>query len=315
MEENKIWIIGAGSMAREYAKVLDALGRDYTVIGRGEKSAADFYASTGHEVIAGGLEHVLERASSLPGHAIVAVNVETLSAATETLMRAGVKNILVEKPGFCSPSELERLMEAKSETGSQVYVAYNRRFYASVKAAEKIIEEDGGLRSMHFEFTEWSRSVTAIERPESVCRNWFYANSTHVVDLAFFIGGNPAAMTSYASGELGWHSPAVFSGAGSTDRGVLFSYCADWNAPGRWAVELMTAHRRIYLKPMESLQIQQLNSVRVDQYEIDDSLDKAFKPGLYLQTEAFINGDTSRLCSLDEQSEAVRNIYQRILNG
>ena len=34
-----VWIIGAGGIAIEYAKVLDALGVNYIVIGRGQKNA------------------------------------------------------------------------------------------------------------------------------------------------------------------------------------------------------------------------------------------------------------------------------------
>lgn len=39
---------------------------------------------------------------------------------------------------------------------------------------------------------------------------------------------------------------------------------------------------------MEKLQMQKLNSVSVEEYEIDDALDKEYKPGLYKQTESFL---------------------------
>lgn len=306
------WLVGAGAMAREYTRVLKALGQPFKVIGRGEESAAKFLAETGVEAVTGGVEAAAGKLGCVPEKAIVAVDVNQLSAVAQSLISLGVKQILVEKPGFASPAELPALVESATSHGAEVYLAYNRRFYASVLAAEKIIEADGGLQSMHFEFTEWSRSVTAIERPASVFANWFYANSTHVVDLAFFIGGWPEMMNCYTKGELEWHSPAVFAGAGVTSRGALFSYCANWDAPGRWAVELLTRTHRLYLKPMEQLQIQQLNSVKVEPVEIDDKLDREFKPGLYKQTEAFINGDTSRLCTLAQQAEHVANVYNRI---
>jgi pyruvate/2-oxoglutarate dehydrogenase complex dihydrolipoamide dehydrogenase (E3) component len=34
---NNIWLIGAGSIAVEHARVMAALGVDFTVIGRGER--------------------------------------------------------------------------------------------------------------------------------------------------------------------------------------------------------------------------------------------------------------------------------------
>lgn len=310
-----LWIVGTGTMAREYAKVLNALGREFTAVGRSQKNADNFTETTGAPAIAGGINKVLSEEKNVPERAIVAVNVDQLSPVVTDLMKAGVRKILVEKPGFCNPDELDTILSISRETDSQVAIAYNRRFYASVLAAEKIISDDGGLRSMHFEFTEWERSVTAFNRPREIFENWFYANSTHVVDLAFFMAGSPVEMTSMVAGKLEWHTPAIFTGTGKTSRDVLFSYCANWNAPGRWGVELLTPLHRLYLKPMEQLQIQELYSVKTEPVAIDDSLDRDFKPGLYRQTEAFLADDFSRLCTLADQSSHVKTIYKRIVNG
>ncbi len=315
MNDEKIWVVGTGAMAREYAKVLKALSADFTAIGRSQTNAERFSEETDCHTLSGGIEKVLSGNTDIPDRAIVAVSVDQLAPVTSALIQAGVQKILVEKPGCCLPSELESLQSLAEKAECRVYIAYNRRFYASVLEAEKIIENDGGLKSMHFEFTEWSRSVTAIERPREVFENWFYANSTHVVDLAFFIGGLPEKIASFTSGRLDWHTPAIFTGAGKTEKDVLFSYCANWNAPGRWGVELLTPLHRLYLKPMEQLQIQNLNSVKIDPVEIDDTLDRNFKPGLYRQTKAFLSDNISRLCPLGEQLCHVKTIYDKIVNG
>ena len=47
--------------------------------------------------------------------------------------------------------EFEDLVRATSEKEANVFVAYNRRFYASVLKAQEIIEEDGGVTSFNFE--------------------------------------------------------------------------------------------------------------------------------------------------------------------
>ena len=57
----------------------------------------------------------------------------------------------------------------------------------------------------------------------------------------------------------------------------LFSYQANWNAPGRWGIEILTSQHRLYLRPMEKLQIQNTGSVDISEVEIDDQLDKEFK--------------------------------------
>lgn len=315
---NEIWIVGAGFMAIEYARVLRAQGRSFRVIGRGAESAQRFLDATGTAPVTGGLDLFLGRDPELPEAAIVAVNVEALLPSAVALMKYGVKQLLIEKPGVCNYGEVDELERIAEQTGSRVYIGYNRRFFASVMAAEKIIKEDGGVSSFHFEFTEWARRVMSVPRTPASVENLFLTNSTHVVDTAFFLGGEPAQMTCFQSGagELDWHpSGAVYAGAGVSRTGALFSYEADWLAPGRWAVEILTKSHRLYLKPMETLQIQQLESVKVEPVQIDDRLDREFKPGIYLQTKAFLENEGSRLCSLKEQCRYIREVYSQISGG
>lgn len=308
-----IWIIGAGAIAREYAKVLKALGKEFLCIGRSEKSALEFEAATGIPAISGGLESYLINNTEIPEAAIIATNLSSLADNTLSLIKYGVKRILCEKPGFLYPEELDAVLKAAQTMQAEVYYAYNRRFFASILTAEKIIEEDGGLLSFNFEFTEWGHVIAQYNKPKSELNNWFYANSTHVVDLAFFLGGVPKEMTCFTKDEFEWHKPINFAGAGRTDKDVLFSYQANWDAPGRWAVELLTSKHRIYLKPMEQLQLQDKGSVKVYPVEIDDHLDKEFKPGFYLEVMAFLEGDTLRLCSIQQQIEHVAGIYSEIM--
>ncbi len=309
-----IWIIGAGLIAKEYARILNSLGKDYVVIGRGDSSAEMFEKEIGHVVVRGGLEKYLETVSveQKPSHVIIAVDVVQLAVTLGQLMLKNIPYILIEKPGFAEVKDLSELEPIMRLSESKVLIAYNRRFFASVIEAEKIIHEDGGLTSFHFEFTEWTKSVKAIPRDKKTLENWFYTNSSHVVDLAFYLGGFPKKLSSYTSGTLDWYKHAVFVGAGETEKDILFSYCANWNAPGRWAVELMTSKHRLYLKPMETLQIQNLNSVTVSPVEIDDRLDKEFKPGFYLQTKSFLENDFSRFCTLEEQISHVNHWYKLI---
>ena len=179
--------------------------------------------------------------------------------------------------------------------------------------AERIIAEDGGLKSFSFEFTEWGHVIAKYNKPQDELMNWFYANSTHVVDLAFFLGGTPVEMINYSKDEADWHKPINFAGAGRTNKDVLFTYQANWDAPGRWAVELLTTQHRIYLKPMEQLQMQDKGSVKVYPVEIDDHQDKEYKPGFYLETLAFLNGDTERLCTIQQQVQHISHIYNVML--
>lgn len=66
---------------------------------------------------------------------------------------------MLEKPAGLNYKEIKEISDASYAQKAKVYVAYNRRFYASTEKALEIIRADGGLRDMHFEFTEWGERV------------------------------------------------------------------------------------------------------------------------------------------------------------
>jgi len=300
----KIWLVGAGEMALEYVKILKDIQYPFQVIGRGENSAENFKQKTGVDVITGGIIDFLQRNEALCSHAIVAVGVEDLYLTSMLLLKAGVKNILLEKPGAIRKEQLLELQTLASQQNATVGIGYNRRFYQATEKAKEIIKEDGGVTSFNFEFTEWSHVIETLEKPKEVFENWFLANSTHVVDLAFYLGGKPKEICSYTSGALKWHkSSSIFAGAGISESGALFSYQANWAAPGRWSVEMLTNKHRLIFRPMEKLQVQNIGSVATEEVEMDYSMDDKYKPGLYKQVVGFIEGNFSGFCSLKEQIE------------
>ena len=297
-----VWLVGAGSMAVDYAKVLQALDVPTLVIGRGNVSAQTFSEKAGLPVHSGGLDSFLSGAPRLPEAAIVAVGVEGLAATARRLLEYGVRRILVEKPGALHYHEIRELAAVATAQSAEVLIAYNRRMYASTLHAQRLIAEDGGVQSMHFEFTEWGHVIEGLNKADGVKSAWLLGNSTHVIDLALYLGGIPVEMHCYTSGSLDWHpSSAVFAGAGRTDRGVLFSYQANWASPGRWGVEVLTSNYRFVFRPMESLQIIRKGSVAVEPVLLNDQLDKAFKPGLYEQVNRFLHRRPDGLCTLEEQ--------------
>lgn len=307
----KIWLIGAGPMAIAYTRVLVALGVDFQVIGRGPTSAQSFSHTTGRDVYIGGVEAALQCIQP-PTHAIVAVGVESLAKTATALIQAGVSQILLEKPGALDLAELVSLQDAANKVSAKVWVAYNRRYLSSTLAAEQIIKQDGGLTSMLFEFTEWSHVIEPLQKAVGVKEKWLLANSTHVIDLAFYFGGNPTSWQSWHAGSLDWHpASSRFVGAGITNRNVLFSYIEDWEAPGRWSLELLTRRHRLILRPMEKLQITVHGSVKIETVETEDQSDIEYKAGVYNLTHAFVTGDLGCMCSFDDQVESCK-IYNKL---
>jgi len=242
------------------------------------------------------------------------VNVPDLYHQCRLLLTKGFKRILVEKPGALTIEEIEDLLKISAEKGARVYVAYNRRYLSSVREAIRILSEDGGVLSFQFEFTEWSDKVEVFDAERAEKDRWFLSNSSHVADLAFFIGGKPVEIRSFTAGSLNWHeSASAFSGSGLTDKGSLYSYSANWDAPGRWGIELMSRNFRIILRPLEQLQIQKRGSVSIERVNVDDTLDLKYKPGLYLMVEDFLREENDGLCSIEDQVYAFR-YYCQIAN-
>jgi predicted dehydrogenase len=314
-----VLLVGAGPMATAYAAVLTAEGWPLTVIGRGEGSAASFRAAVGVQPELGGLDAWLAAGNRPAGPVIVAVSVAELLPTTLALLGAGATSILVEKPAALTVDDLAELDREARGAGAAVRVAYNRRFNTSTRAARRIVAEDGGVRSFTFDFTEVADRVGATAHPDHVKQAWLLANSTHVIDLAFFLGGSPATLTPYQAGELPWHrAGARFAGAGVTTDGALFSYLADWEAPGRWGVEVRTDRHLLRLRPLEQLEVQRHGSFETETVPLEDEADRRFKPGLLRQVRAFLDpegADHADLPTITEHHAFVRDVVVPISTG
>jgi predicted dehydrogenase len=309
-----IWLIGAGGMSVEYVKVLKAQNQEFSVIGRSEKSALSFEEKTGEPVIIGGLDSFLQGKPELSDSAIVSVGLEQLFETTMQLLDYGVKHLLVEKPGGLQLSEIKALADKASDNDANIYIAYNRRFYSSTLKAQELIEQEGGVTSFNFELTEWGHVIEKLDKPKIVLEKWFLGNSTHVADMAFFLGGKPKEIRCFTSGSLSWHSSSsIYAGAGVSHNGALFNYAANWESAGRWSVEILTNENRYVFRPMESLQVQKRGTIPLMNIAIDDELDKEFKPGLYKQVEAFVSNESKQLCSIEEQL-SLFPLYEKMAN-
>jgi hypothetical protein len=63
---------------------------------------------------------------------------------------------------------------------------------------------------------------------------------------------------------------------------------------------------------MESLQVQRIGSVAIEPVEIDDALDKSYKPGLYLQAKAFLDAEFDDFAGLEDQRRLIETFYNRM---
>ncbi len=311
----KVCIVGTGNMAIEYFKVLKKFDVAITVVGNHANSCEKFTAATGVKCFSGGFENWIQKQDVPSDKTIVAVSEQNLGSVTKQLLLREWPSILVEKPGGANFDELEELLSLQKKSKSKVYIGYNRRHYASVQIAKRLIAEDGGAESLFFEFTEWGHVVREKVCPQLVKDEWFWHNSTHVVDLAFYLCGFPKKMESRVSGKLDWCSgPRKYAGTGETGEGALFSYLANWAAPGRWGIEVMTNKRRFIFRPLEKLLVQKIGSVSIEEVPIENALDLDFKPGLFKQTKHFLEENVGELLTLESQASNA-HWYKQIFYG
>ncbi len=310
MVKSDLWLIGASNIAIEYLNVLEALNISSTVICRSKSSSEKFYSITGKRPINGGLSDILKR-SKPPQKAIVTVSVDQLYDCTKLLVENGCKHILVEKPGALNIIELKNLMNIKKRFNTNLWIAYNRRFYQSVQLLKELVKADNGIKSLCFEFTELGSVFDNPVHSNEIKERMLVCNSSHVIDLAFYLIGEPKPnnWNCFHSGKLPNHnSSSRFHGAGISVKNIPFSYFSDWECPGRWGLEIMTTNNRFILKPLEKLQRIPKGKFEADFVDLPERIESRFKPGFYSQCHSFLLGDQSNLKTLEEQIHSF-NIY------
>jgi predicted dehydrogenase len=311
----KVLVVGAGIIAAEYCKAIIKSGHEPVVVTRGSAKASELRTSfPGITIVEGGIKAYLKDNEALDT-AIVAAPIDYLVDITTLLLNKGSKKLLVEKPLSYRVKEVKLLAVLAKEKSASVHIAYNRRSYSSVIQAREMIIEDGGATSLFFDFTEAIFRVNPQLYSQQTLEHWGLANSTHVIDTAFYLAGKPVKQGCNVTGNaISWHpSGSIFSGHGTTENGGLFAYHANWGAPGRWKVEVQTSQRKILLAPMEELAVQKAGSFAIEKVPAATTDDTDCKPGFLKQVKRLLQNDTSELCSLQEYHDLLP-VYQQILS-
>lgn len=297
-------LVGAGPMAKCYAEVLSYLHIEFTVVCRSETSLRDFKKSYDVEGFSGGLLNYI-RQGSRHDTAIVAVNTTELASCTKELIRAGYKKILVEKPGALSSKELQQVAEL-SHSRCDVFIAYNRRFLPSVVTLQSKLNSANQLVSCHFDFTERTKIISNLDKPLSELNRWVIANSSHIIDLSYFLIGLPREgfVSNVKQGSLKWHNASIFTGCGTSSKKVPFTYHSNWQSAGRWSVEIMTDSGKYLLCPIEKLLFCEYGKFEFEDLDLIGTEPRGIKPGLYNMMNAFLCNDRN-LPTIFEQQKLI----------
>lgn len=304
-----VLLFGSGYMGAEYSRVLDTLDCDVTIIGRDEEKAKKLAEQYGFLALGGGIAALDGVDCSSVDLMIIALPIEILKDAAIECLKKGIRNILLEKPGAVDLKELHEI-KSNMNKNTNLRIANNRRFYNSVRKLKVHIEMDGGAIGCFFDFTELEKYLLQSTKDRRVTERWGFANSTHVIDTAFFLIGKPIELLGARSGSWECHpSGTVFAGHGKTAT-CLFSYFASWEGAGRWNIEIATRRGRYKLSPLEELQFCAKNQFTWQTLDFLDDDDTRWKPGLLKMTKAVLYGEDSmrNLPTIDEQIETCKLI-------
>jgi len=311
----RILLVGTGPMGREYIKVINELQKKYPVelvcVCRSKKSRDEVMQAYGVKAYAEPIPSLISTIGKFD-LCIIATNIESLFAITKTVINnKAAKKILVEKPVSFRRAELESLKDAQN-----IFVAYNRRFYSSIRSLKTMTHDFSDVSSIHFDFTELVHRLKDQKISEVIRRNWLIANSSHVIDLVSYISGPVDLEKSYFSvkGELDWNGgPINFFGMGLTSRDIPFTYNSDWDSAGRWGIQVKSSSHNYLLQPVEELKYNTRGSFDI-QVKKNCPEDISLKPGLYHQVAAFLDQNYTNLCSIQQHYQNFK-VFNGIMNG
>ena len=274
----KVMLIGCGYMAFEYSKVLNELRVPYSIFVRNINSNNLKKYEFREKIICLSKLNKLNLESYT--HAIIATSVNSLKNNTIEIAKK-IKFILVEKPLVLSVKELNIL--CKKTKNSQIFIAFNRRFYSNVILLKKVLKTKKIIHS-ELEFNERVSIVKNTLHEKKILNNWVQANASHVIDLYFYITNfeikNFKIYKKFIPG-----TPIQKSIWFIKEKNKNNFIHANWSKDGSWKLKFYTKDGYIYLlDPLETLIINEDKNIKVNSIK-----HSKLKYGLKEQVLSFLN--------------------------
>ncbi len=252
--DKSVLLVGAGWMAKQYANALSQMKvKDVTVISRTQQKVSQLCDEFGFQP---NLKEPKEALNKMERKdlTIIATQIESLLPMTKLAIESGQDNVLIEKPGSLYSNELLSL--DNSSNGKRIRIAYNRLVYPNLHKLKQLVNEEGGITSCNFNFTERIHSIDFDKESKETFSRWGIANSLHIISMVLDLIGIPKQSLFYQTGKLDWHpTGSIFVGSGLSEKKIPFSYHADWGSSGRWGIEVMTSQNAYRLISLEELYI------------------------------------------------------------
>ena len=307
----KVAVVGAGYMATEHVKAFaDVPGVELSgIFSRTRERAEKLAAEYGIQGVYDSVEQLYEVTRA---DLVVVTVVELSMNQVSKACFAYPWTVLLEKPaGYTMPDALD-IHAAAQQQGRNVFVALNRRFYASTRAALDDLARIDAPRFIKMQDQQDQATALQYGQPKPVVENWMYANSLHMIDYFTAFGRGKVVEV---ENVFPWTpaDPGVVVARLVFESGDTGLYEGIWKGPGPWAATIQTAEKRWEMRPLEQAAFQVAGSRKLEPLETHP-WDTAFKPGLRMQAEQAVRavlGQPHQSVSLGESLESMR-LVQRI---
>lgn len=287
MKKVRLGLIGAGWIAAQHVKVINGLADEVEALGvysRTFTKAENFSKEFGIPLCARSIEELVQKVS--PDALLVLVNADQVELVVRQLIERYRLPIFIEKPAGLTPEQNKGLCDLARSHRVNTMVGFNRRYYSIFHKGLDIIRQHGQLRGVSIEDHERMWRIRGSNKySDEVLENWVYVNSTHMIDLLRFFGGEPRSVSAAIHSRIERKGDQV-AAIMELDSGTIGNYSAHWYSPGGWRVVLYGDEVTVEFKPLESgwwidkdLKVTEI---------IPDEADIKFKPGLYNQMKAFV---------------------------
>jgi predicted dehydrogenase len=284
MSNIRIGIIGAGYIAQEHLKVIQAMDG---VVAAGITSRTNSKAERLSKVydvnqIFENIDNLIEKCDL--DALMILVSANQIFEVTKKLIPTNIP-LFIEKPAGLIPDETKILAKLADKCDTKNMVGYNRRYYSIFDKGIELINQNGGLLGVTVEGHERFWKIAGKDIPNEIQENWIYCNSTHTIDLLRFFGGEIKSISSLSK-SLKEKNGDQFVASMEFKSGALGTYASHWYSPGGWTATLYSEGATVKFKPLEK-------GVWIDtnlsEYEIyPDGVDVKYKPGFYRQMESFV---------------------------
>ena len=237
----KIGIIGCGSISKFHIPALQKVGFSIVAIsGRdGSENKLEKFSKSNNLTNSKIFSSSLELIHSNIWDALLVCCPTENSLEYLNIACKYKKPILVEKPINYQSDKLFPLLKYKN-----IKVAFNRRFYESVKFAKKFYDENN-ISLIKVSIPEKNSEIIDIRKfPTSI-----YENSIHMFDLLNFITGN--CNFHYCENLIYQKKYKTIIATGTSKKGSLIQLDMCFNSSDNFSIDIISEKKRVELSPIE----------------------------------------------------------------